>query len=66
MSKRTASWLAWSLAALWLALFAAHIALAILTRSAQPPSTWGTGGLVGNLLISMAFLAFPIVGALIA
>ena len=65
-SKRTASWLAWSLGALSLALFAAHIALSILTRSAQAPSTWGTGGLVGNLMIFMPFLAFPIVGTLIA
>ena len=66
MSKRTASWLAWSLGALSLALFAAHIALSILTRSVQTPSTWGTGGLVGNLLIFMPFLAFPMVGTLLA
>ncbi len=66
MSKRTATWLAWSLGALWLALFAAHIALSILTRSAQPPSTWGTSGLVSTLLLTMPFLAFPIVGTLIA
>jgi MFS family permease len=66
MSKRTASWLAWSLGALWLALFAANITLSILTRSAQAPTTWGTSGLVTSLLTSMPFLAFPIVGALIA
>jgi hypothetical protein len=66
VSKRTASWLAWSLAALSLALFAAHIALSVLTRSAQAPSTWGTSGLVSNLLLPMPFLAFPTVGTLIA
>ena len=66
MSKRTASWLAWSLGALWLALFAATIALSILTLSAQPPATWGTSDPVSNLLIFMPFLAFPIVGVLIA
>src|SRR3712207_3102999 len=66
MSKRTATWLAWALGALWLALFAAHIALSILTRSAQPPSTWGTSGLVSTLLLSMPFLAFPTVGTFIA
>ena len=66
MSERTASWLAWSLGALSLALFATTIALFILTRSAQAPSTWGTSGLVSNLLIFMPFLAFPMVGTLIA
>ncbi|MDQ3910489.1 MAG: hypothetical protein M3305_01625 [Actinomycetota bacterium] len=66
MSKRTASWLAWSLGALSLVLFAANIALSILARNGQAPSTWGTGGLVGNLLIFMPFLAFPIVGTLVA
>jgi len=32
----------------------------------QPPSSWGTGGLVGTVLIFVPYLAFPIVGALIA
>jgi hypothetical protein len=66
VSKRTASWLAWSLAALSLALFAATIAFYILTPSPQTPSSWGTGGLVGTVLIFVPYLAFPIVGALIA
>ncbi len=66
MSKRTASWIAWSLAALSLALFAATIALYMLTPSPQSPSSWGTGGLVGTVLIFVPYLAFPIVGALIA
>jgi hypothetical protein len=66
VSKRTASWLAWSLGALWLALFAAHIVLSILTRSEQPPGTWGTSGLLSTLLLSTPFLAFPTVGTLIA
>jgi len=66
VSKRIASWLAWSLAALSLALFAATIAFYILTPSPQPPSSWGTGGLVGTVLIFVPYLAFPIVGTLIA
>ncbi len=66
MSARAASWLAWSLAGLSFAMFAANIALYILTRATPVPSDWGTGGVIGNLLIPAPFLAFPIVGALIA
>ena len=46
ISARTAAWLAWSLATLSLIMFVANVALYImLPRSAQPPITWGTGGL---------------------
>jgi hypothetical protein len=66
MSTRAASWLAWSLAALSVALFLANIPLYVLARSAQVPSSWGVDltlvGLVGEVL----FLAFAVVGALIA
>ena len=66
MSRRAASWLAWSLAGLTLAMFVAVIPLWFLARSADLPRRWaadvGVGGLVGGVLI----LAFPLVGALIA
>jgi hypothetical protein len=66
MSRRTAAWLAWSLAGLTLAMFVATIPLWFLARGADLPSSWradvGVGGLVGGAL----FLAFPLVGALIA
>jgi hypothetical protein len=66
MSLRAAAWLAWSLAGLSFALFAATIALYIPARSMQVPSAWGTGGDSGQLISLLPFLAFPIVGALIA
>jgi hypothetical protein len=63
---RASKWLAWSLASLTLAMFVATILLWFLARSADLPSNWradlGVGGLVGGVL----FLAFPLVGALIA
>ena len=65
-SPRTAAWLAWSLAGLSLAMFLATVVLYFLTRSVQPPSSWGTGGLSIVLIFLLPFLAFPMVGALIA
>jgi hypothetical protein len=66
MSPRAAAWLAWALAGLSVAMFAANVVLYFLTRSVQPPSSWGTGGLSIILLFLLPFLAFPLVGALIA
>ena len=66
MSARTASWLAWSLAGLSVVMAAASVALYIATRSVEPPSTWGTGGDSAVLILLLPFLAFPLVGALIA
>ena len=66
MSRRTAAWLAWSLAGLSLAMSAASAALYIATPSVQPPSNWGTGGDSGVLIFVLPFLTFPLVGALIA
>jgi len=66
MSIRAASWLAWSLAALSLLLCAASIVLYVATRSVQPPPSWGTGGDSAVLFVVLPFLAFPLVGALIA
>ena len=71
MSTRAASWLAWSLAGLSGAMFVAGAILTVLSLyvtapAAQPTSDWGSGGAIGNLLILAPFLAFTIVGALIA
>src|SRR5215213_5326339 len=64
MSTRATSWLAWSLAGLSVAMFLASIVLYVLARSSQEgPSS---SGALGELLILVSFLAFPIVGALIA
>src|SRR5215218_6243016 len=67
MSGRAASWLAWSLSALCVAMFVVIIALYALIRSAlQVPSTLSTSFTLTDLLAGVPFLAFPIVGALIA
>jgi hypothetical protein len=64
MGTRASAWLAWSLAGLTLAMFLASVVLYVLVRSSQEgPSTSGT---LSELLIFVPFLAFPIVGALIA
>ncbi len=67
VSTRAASWLAWSLAALCLAMFVAGVALTLLSLSGapdtRPASTWD---IVSGLLVFVPFLAFPLVGALIA
>ena len=65
-NTRASALIAWSLAGLTLAMFVATIPLWFLARGADLPSSWradlGVGGLVGGAL----FLAFPLVGALIA
>src|SRR5215211_4757036 len=66
MSARAAFWLAWSLAGLSVAMFVATVMLYALTRSVQLPTTWGTGGLSIVFVFLLPFLAFPLVGALIA
>jgi hypothetical protein len=70
-NTRASSWLAWSLAGLSGAMFVAGAILTILSLyvtapAAQPSSDWGSGGAIGDLLILAPFLAFTIVGALIA
>lgn len=57
MSTRAASWLTWSLAA---------IALHVLARSVDSSGQWSTLGAVGRVLEFLPFLAFPLVGALVA
>jgi hypothetical protein len=66
MSTRTASWLAWSLAALSVAMFVASIALYILISSAPIPSDVGSSRTLIDALTLVPALAFPVVGALIA
>jgi hypothetical protein len=66
MSRRTAVWLAWSLAGLSVAMFLASVALYVLARSAQSPGDWVTVGTVSDMLTYVPILAFPLVGALIA
>jgi len=65
-STRTASWLAWSLAALSVMMFFAAIALHVIARSLDSPGQWSTLGALGRVLSFLPFLAFPLVGALIA
>jgi hypothetical protein len=66
MSTRATSWLAWSLAALSVALFLASIPLYGLAQSAQVPSSWSVNLTLVGLLGQVLFLAFAVVGALIA
>jgi hypothetical protein len=65
--SRAAAWLAWSLAALSVAGFVASGVFDLLALSAQPPDNRVTVvGIIGATLTFVAFLAFPIVGAMVA
>ena len=68
MTTRASSWLAWSLAALSMVMFLATVAFFVLIRAAQAeaPSSLVTSRSIIDLLVSVPFLAFPVVGALIA
>jgi hypothetical protein len=66
MSNRTASWLAWSLAGLCVALYILSIPMFLLARSAHVPSSWRVDLTLGGLLGGASFLIFPLVGAMIA
>jgi hypothetical protein len=65
MRSRAAPWLAWALAGLSFAMFAASVVLYALIRSVQEPGGLGAGRTVLDLLVSVPVLAFPFVGALI-
>jgi hypothetical protein len=65
-NARASAWLAWSLAVLTLAMFVATIPLWFLARGADLPSSWSADLGVGGLLGGAFFLAFPLVGTLIA
>ena len=66
MSYRAAAWLAWSLGALSVTMFVANVVLYFVAPSVQSASNWGILGTFGDMLVFVSFLAFPIVGALIA
>jgi hypothetical protein len=66
MNYRAAAWLAWSLAALSVTMFVANVVSYFLAPSVHPAGNWGTVGAVGDMLVFVSFLAFPVVGALIA
>ncbi len=67
---RAVAWLAWSLAALSVAMFLISAALTVPSFYAGPatrgPSDWGTTGPLSQLVFFSPFLSFPLVGALIA
>jgi hypothetical protein len=63
LSTRTASWLAWSLAGLTVAIFAVAVVFAILTLIADPSQLAETAG---GFVIILPFFSFPVVGVLIA
>ncbi len=65
-SSGRAAWLAWALAGLCAVMFLASILLWVLARSARVPSGWGADLSFAGLLGGTLFLAFPIVGALVA
>jgi hypothetical protein len=63
---RAASLLAWSLAALSVALFVAQIVLFMLARAADVPERWDVNISLAGQVTGGVFLVFPLVGALIA
>lgn len=69
-NTRAAPWLAWALAALSVAMFVGGCAFTVLSLSdapaTQPSGDWGTASALGALVLFVPFLAFPLVGALIA
>jgi len=64
MSGRTAAWLAWSSWLLYVALAALGLVFAFLNRPTG--SSTGLDTVVGTFAVSIAFLPFPTIGALIA
>jgi hypothetical protein len=66
VSTRVASWLAWSLCGVSVAMFASSVPLFVLARSAEVPGSWNADLTPLGLLGSGLFLVFPLVGALIA
>ena len=66
MSAFAAYWLAWSLAGVSVALLMANATLYALARAAPVPDSWDVNLTIAALLGTGTFLAFPLVGALIA
>jgi hypothetical protein len=61
MSPRAAAWIAWSVWALCVALFASAVLLDFFNSSVPTG-----GGPIGNLYIAVPLLAYPTVGAIVA
>ena len=66
MRPRIIAWLAWSPAGLSGTMLVASFPLYGLVRSAQVPASWGADLNVVGQLEQVLFLAFPLVGALLA
>ncbi|MBA2713216.1 MAG: hypothetical protein H0U55_06640 [Rubrobacteraceae bacterium] len=66
MRRRASFWLAWSLAGVSVAMFAAGFVFALLTLNVADPVKQISAGGIGGLLVFLPFLAFPIVGVLIS
>jgi len=66
MSRRVTAWLAWTLAGISVAMYAAAFVFAFLALNVADPVKRVSSGGIGVLLVYLPFLAFPIVGALIA
>jgi hypothetical protein len=66
MSRRVAVGLAWSLAGLSVAMFVGSVVLFVLTRVEQSPGDRNMVDYISRLFLYVPFLAFPIVGALVA
>jgi hypothetical protein len=66
LMRHVSFWLAWSLAGISFAMYAAGFVFAFLTRGVVDPVKQVSSGGFGGLLVFLPFLAFPVVGALIA
>ncbi len=66
MRRRAATWLAWSLGGLCVAMFVIGVVFVLLSLSVRAGQPFSTSDAVGGLLIFAPFLAFPVVGALVA
>ena len=66
MSRRVVVGLAWSLAGLSVVMFVGSVVLFVLTRVEQSPGDRTTVHYVSRLFLYVPFLAFPVVGALVA
>ena len=66
MRRRAAFWLAWSLAGISFAMYAAGFVFAFLILGIADPGGKISKGGIGSLLIYLPFLVFPVVGALVA
>jgi hypothetical protein len=66
MKSRTATWLAWSLAGLTVAIFAVAVVFAILALIADPSQLSQLAKSAGGFLTILPFFSFPVVGVLIA